>query len=67
VCACLQSRDVDGFSAAGAVSSGDLLGHVDVTVRSRVNTRNLLICHSQICLPVIMPSRVYDWWDRMCL
>jgi hypothetical protein len=38
VCACLQSRDVDGFSAAGAVSSGDLLGHVDVTVRSRVNT-----------------------------
>jgi hypothetical protein len=29
--------------------------------------RNLLFCHSQIWLPVIMPSRVYDWWDRLCL
>jgi hypothetical protein len=29
--------------------------------------RNLLFCHSQFWLSVIMPSRVYDWWDRLCL
>jgi hypothetical protein len=31
------------------------------------HTRNLLFCHSQIWLHFIMPSRVYDWWDRLCL
>jgi hypothetical protein len=29
--------------------------------------RNLLFCHPQFWLHVIMPSRVYDWWDRLCL
>jgi hypothetical protein len=29
--------------------------------------RNLLFCHSQFWLSVIMPSRVYDWWDRLRL
>jgi hypothetical protein len=29
--------------------------------------RNLLFCHSQFWLTVIMPSRVYDWCDRLCL
>jgi hypothetical protein len=29
--------------------------------------RNLLFCYSQFWLSVIMSSRVYDWWDRLCL
>lgn len=29
--------------------------------------RNLLFCHSQFWLSFIMSSRVYNWWDHLCL
>jgi hypothetical protein len=43
------------------------VAHLYPQVMLPICQRNLLFYHSQFWLPVIMPSRVYDWWDRLCL